>query len=554
MIDAINDWDHQGSLFVYLYAPISLFLGLQYGLGILFRIYDWLFLRTIPTLRATMIEEMFSYVSYHSYRFFQQEFSGSLGNKLSDMARNGTTVVIDFLEVFLSRFVMILIATATLTWVNWYLGLIIFIWTIGFITCAIWLSKKALCYTEQAAVTRSRSIGKLVDAIGNILTIKLFAREPFERKYLYQALREGVKSEKIASWYLLKVKSIYAIAFSILTTSMIVILLHEYQQGKVTIGDLALTLTLVLELINQLFEFATHIAPFSEELGICQQALSIMRQPYDLMDHPGSSDLKISRGSICFDQVDFSYPKGNRVFSKQSIIIHPGEKVGLVGTSGSGKSTFVHLILRFFDINSGQILIDGQDISLATQASLRRQIAMIPQDPTLFHRPILDNIRYGSDRPLTREETIDYAKQAHCHEFIEGLPEGYDTLVGERGVKLSGGQRQRIAIARAMAKQAPILILDEATSALDSITEHYIQESLQFLMSGRTTLVIAHRLSTLFRMDRILVFQEGAIVEDGTHGELLRSQGLYAQLWEMQAGGFIGWGEADEDEWDIPSK
>lgn len=240
-----------------------------------------------------------------------------------------------------------------------------------------------------------------------------------------------------------------------------------------------------------------------------------------------------------FNKVHFRYKKASSIFTDKSIVINPGEKVGLVGFSGSGKSTFVNLILRFFDIDSGQILIDGQDIKKVTQESLRSHIAMIPQDPVLFHRTLMENIRYGRIE-ATDAEVIECSKKAHCHEFIEKLAEGYQALVGERGVKLSGGQRQRIAIARALLKNAPILILDEATSSLDSVTENYIQESLKLLMCARTTIVIAHRLSTLFDMDRILVFCDGSIVEDGTHKELIAIEdGHYAELWNMQAGGFF---------------
>ncbi len=549
IIDSINTWDHQESIYHHLLPPMALFLGVGYSMGILFRLYDWLVLRVIPQLRAEMVEQMFAYVSHHSYRYFQQEFSGSLGNKLSDMARNGTTVIIDFLETFFARTMMVLLAIITLTWVNACLGLIVLFWSLGCVVCALLVSKQAQQYTELAATARSRSIGKLVDALSNILTIKLFAKESFERRYLRHALGAGVQKEQIASWYLLKVKALYALIFAGLTTSTMAILLYEYQKGFITVGDFALTLSLITALIEQLFELANHLAPFAEQVGICQQALSVIRQSYDLQDLPTAKALHVPRGEIRFENVTFHYPNGSQVFVNQSITLHPGEKVGLVGASGSGKSTFVHLILRFFDVNQGRILIDGQDIHTTTQASLRRQIAMIPQDPMLFHRSLFENIRYGSEHS-TREEIIAYAKQAHCHEFISALPEGYDSLVGERGIKLSGGQRQRIAIARAMAKQAPILILDEATSALDSITEQYIQESLQLLMAGRTTLVIAHRLSTLFRMDRILVFQEGSIIEDGTHEELLRQQGLYAQLWDMQAGGFIGETDDAIDDWE----
>jgi ATP-binding cassette subfamily B protein len=287
-----------------------------------------------------------------------------------------------------------------------------------------------------------------------------------------------------------------------------------------------------------MWEMAGRLVQFAEELGKCSQALTIITTEHEITDRPEAKPLHVTQGEIIFDNVTFHYLANNRLFENKHVEIAAGSKVGLVGFSGSGKTTFVNLILRFFDIGGGRITIDGQDIASVTQDSLRAQISMIPQDTSLFHRSLMENIRYGR-LDATDEEVIEAAKKAHCHEFICQLPEGYNALVGERGVKLSGGQRQRIAIARAILKNAKILILDEATSALDSVTEQYIQESLETLMRGCTTIVIAHRLSTLSAMDRILVFDKGHIIEDGTHRELLEQNGHYARMWHMQAGGFL---------------
>lgn len=277
---------------------------------------------------------------------------------------------------------------------------------------------------------------------------------------------------------------------------------------------------------------------FSEQVGNCKQALSILGKSHDIVDAKDAKPLLVTRGKIEFKEVTFHYNEGTYLFKNKNIIILPGQKVGLVGFSGSGKSTFVNLILRLFDVESGTIKIDDQSIKNVTQQSLREQIALIPQDITLFHRTLMENIRFG-DMNAKDEEVIAISKKAHCHEFISQLKEGYQTVVGERGIKLSGGQRQRIAIARAMLKNAPILILDEATSALDSLTEQYIQEALDEMMHNKTTIVIAHRLATLSKMDRILVFDKGKIIEDDSHEALLRLDGHYARLWQMQAGGFL---------------
>lgn len=283
----------------------------------------------------------------------------------------------------------------------------------------------------------------------------------------------------------------------------------------------------------------SEIDEFNKAIGRCKQSLVALMSGLEIKDKADAAPLKVNQGQINFHNVKFHYKGNEALFEKKSIEIQAGQKVGLVGYSGGGKSTFVNLILRLYDVTDGVIFIDGHDIRDVTQDSLHESIALIPQDPTLFQRSLMENIRYGNTN-ATDEEVIDAAKEAHAHEFIEKLPEGYASLVGERGVKLSGGQRQRIAITRAILKNAPILILDEATSQLDSLTENLIQQTLWELMQRKTTIVIAHRLSTLLKMDRILVFDKGKIVEDGRHDELLIKNGLYKHLWDAQVGGFLG--------------
>jgi ATP-binding cassette subfamily B protein len=280
------------------------------------------------------------------------------------------------------------------------------------------------------------------------------------------------------------------------------------------------------------------LALFIRESSTIHEALTLISVKHEIKDAPDARVLHVKNATICFDQALFEYAKNIRVFDGLTVEIPAGQKVGLVGFSGSGKSTFVNLILRLYDLTGGQIRIDGQNIAQVTQDSLRENIAMIPQDPSLFHRSLMENIRYGR-LDASDEAVIEAAKLAHCHEFIQQLPEGYQALVGERGVKLSGGQRQRIAVARAILKNAPILILDEATSSLDSVTEKLIQESLKHLMHQKTTLIVAHRLSTLADMDRILVFHQGKIIEDGTQDALLEKNRHFAHLWQMQMHGFL---------------
>jgi len=371
-----------------------------------------------------------------------------------------------------------------------------------------------------------------------------------KKQYLSQYVNESQIKDEALQWHMLKIKILQGTSVTLLFGSMLAVLIYAYERNLVTVGDFAFILSLSMTIMQGLWYLATHFLTFSQELGICHQALSIINVPHEIVDKPSAKNLKVNKGEITFEHVFFNYERGKKVFKDKSLIIQGGQKVGLVGFSGSGKTTFASLILRFFEVSSGRILIDGQDIAEVTQDSLHTQIAIIPQDPMLFHRSLIENIRYGR-LEATDEEVIEASKKAHCHEFVELMPEGYNTLVGERGLKLSGGQRQRIAIARAILKNAPILILDEATSALDSVIERKIQEGLTYLMKNRTTLVIAHRLSTLSDMDRILVFMGGQVVEDGTHEGLLAKGSHYAKLWEMQAGGFLPSYVEDEEDKDV---
>jgi len=310
-----------------------------------------------------------------------------------------------------------------------------------------------------------------------------------------------------------------------------------WTQGKISTGEVIQIFNTTWNLIFILWFSGEEMPQFFQSIGIASQALTVMQDPQDVQDSPHSTDLKITDGEIVFENVSFYY-EDRKLFQNKDVHIKGGEKVGLVGYSGSGKSTFINLILRFYPLKNGKILIDGQDIAHIKLTSLREQIALIPQDPSLFHRTLKENIAYGRI-DATDSEIFEAAKKAHCQEFIQQLPDGYDTMVGERGMKLSGGEKQRVAIARAMLTTAPILILDEATSALDSVTEDYIQDSLESLTKDRTTIIIAHRLSTLSKMDRILVFDQGKIIEEGSHTELLAKGGYYAKMWQRQAGGFL---------------
>lgn len=513
-------------------GPISGYFGMSFVLLSLSTAYDYLFLKAFPRIRADIIEDLHSALQKQSYHFFQTHLAGTLSNKISDLSKGAVMLLCAIIDDFFSRSLLFIFSLTTLFWVHPLFALSLIIWSVAFFTISYFLAKKSEHYSTEFSETRSTVMGKLVDAISNVINIKLFASANYEHGYLRKHIHEMVSKEQRLHWYLMKLKFIQNISITLLLMAMMGLLIYTRLQGWITVGDFALVLTLTTGIVDETFYLAMQFVSFSEDVGICKQALSIISKPPEIIDAPEATELKVPRGEIFFDHVTFSY-NGHPIFEDLSLKISAGEKVGLVGFSGSGKSTLVHLLLRLYELKGGRIFIDGQDIAKVTRASLSRHIAMIPQDTVLFHRTVFENIHYGK-LDASESEVIEAAKQAHCHPFIEEMKEGYQTIVGERGLKLSGGQRQRLSIARAILKNAPILILDEATSALDSFTEQQIQQSLESLMQNRTALAIAHRLSTLRQMDRILVFEKGKILEEGTHEQLLSLNGRYAQLWHLQ--------------------
>lgn len=528
-------------IFSYLALPAGIYIFLALTETTIFRLYGYFVeIKMIPRLRQQITETTFSRFLKQSHPFYQNQFSGSLSNKVNDLTQGIPDLLQILMDRFLSTFLALFIAIITLNTVNPAFALLMFGWTTMFFLGS-WLFSKRLIYLSDVwSEYASLITGQIVDSLSNILSVRLFARSHKEKSALNQTFEEAVVAEKRLQWAYFWVWFIYGYAFVVAQIMNIYFLMKGYQQGVISVGDFALVLSINIAVVEFLWQVTRDFSQFSKLFGKITQALRITTIPIDIQDAPNAQDLRITKGEIAFDQVCFHYTdKGDiPLFDNMTRVILPAQKVGLVGYSGSGKTTFVNLILRLFEINSGRIFIDKQDIQTVTQDSLHESIGMIPQDPSLFNRSLRENIRYG--RLTASDAEVELAAQkAHAHAFIEALPEKYDTRVGERGVKLSGGQRQRIAIARAILKNAPILIMDEATSQLDSITESQIQESLWDLMQGKTTLIIAHRLSTLLQMDRILVFDKGKIVQDGTHEELLVQDGLYRTLWDAQVGGFL---------------
>jgi ATP-binding cassette, subfamily B, bacterial len=529
----------KGDFFSYMAPPLYAFLVLAFIMPTLSRLYGYFVeIKMIPRMRQQLAQTAFERLLNQSHGFFQNQFTGSLSNKINDLSSD----VPDLLQILIDRcFATILalfIAIITLWTVNGHFALLMVGWTTLFFVGSLFSSKKLVDLSDKWSAYISQITGFIVDSLTNILSIRLFARSKQESQSLKKVFHKAVVAERKLQWAYFWVWFIYGYAFVFAQGLNVYYLMRGYQDGYITIGDFALVLSINLAIVEFLWNITKDISQLSKSLGKITQALRTILLPIDIYDHPGAKQLDVTKGEIEFKDVRFHYKGTNPLFEKNSIKLNAGQKVGLVGFSGSGKTTFVNLILRLFDVSSGQILIDGQDIRDVTQDSLHDAIGMIPQEPTLFNRTLMENIRYGDSKASDKEAMVA-SQKAYAHLFIKELPKKYETIVGERGVKLSGGQRQRIAIARVVLKNAPILILDEATSQLDSVTETLIQDSLWELMRGKTTLVVAHRLSTLLHMDRILVFDKGKIIQDGTHEMLLSQEGLYKTLWSAQVGGFL---------------
>lgn len=500
----------------------------------------------MPKMEGNIRMSMYEYVLQHSHHYFSNHMAGTIAHKISDMSQAVTRLLLLVMTLFIPVGLAVFIAMILFTQINTLFALILGVWIVVHLCICWYFSNKCNEYTRIHSEARSSLSGKIVDSLSNSSNIRLFSRNKYELQYLSKFQNDEIKKHWQSLWQLEKMNISLSIAcFLCVGIGLNWYMFYSWQHDYLTTGEVVFIFNTSWNITTMAWIAGLEIPQLFKEIGVCKQALTIIRDPHDIIDAPQAKSLVVKHGEIVFDNVTFKYQKNVTLFQDKNIVIQAGEKVGLVGFSGSGKTTFVNLILRNYDVEKGRILIDGQDIAKVTQESLREQISIIPQDPTLFHRTLMENIRYGR-LDATDEEVVEASKKAHCHEFIMKMPEKYDALVGERGVKLSGGQRQRIAIARAILKNAPILILDEATSALDSVTENEIQEGLDILMQGHTSLVIAHRLSTLSGMDRILVFKEGKIVENGSHDELLQKGEHYAQMWEMQVGGFL----YDEEEWD----
>ena len=525
-------------IFNVVFWPLIGVTVLWFAMDFSMRTQGFTLIHLFPKFRAHIRKTALAYVQHHSHTYFSNNFAGSIAKKIADLASSCQTLI----EIIFFNFTLIglgFIITFILMWqVQPAIAAILVGWFslhLGLTAIFIKLGNKQW---QLQSELEAQLTGNIVDSISNIMNVRVFAQDKYEMQHFEVAQASEIKQARKAMRITEIMRLIQGSLSFVFIMSIILLSIEGWANRTVTLGDFSMIVMLGWTMMGITWYISYQLTVFIREYGKVTEALTLISKSHDIVDVAQAKDLVVTKGEIKFDHVDFYYRKDFPVFEQLNLTLAAGEKVGLVGLSGSGKSTFVNLILRLYDLDGGTIKVDQQDISQVTQRSLREHIGIIPQDPSLFHRTLHENIRYGKQE-ASEAEILNAAKLAHCAEFIENLPDKYDSLVGERGIKLSGGQRQRIAIARAMLKNAPILILDEATSSLDSSTEKLIQESLIHLMENKTTLVIAHRLSTLSYMDRILVFDKGQIVEDGTQQELLAKKGHFAKLWTMQVDGFL---------------
>ncbi len=515
----------------------GLFLALYAAHLIFYRLSGYTLIYWIIKFHQDGYNILYGYLTKHSHTYFSDRFAGALSNKVSNAMDSSAGLMFQIVWTFFSEFIGLVVTLVLFFSVDVRIGLILLFITLAVFVFNILAVRRRRPYVVRYAESASKSRGEGVDVISNISAVRLFSQHENELQRLAGFFTERSKRDVKQSFFgenIMVVNTLFAILMTAMILGTLYLLMRE---EAISVGVFVLVLGLLGRVGHLFITTGQALNRFIREYGNIEEGLKEILLPHTVTDSNEAKTLSVSTGKIDFKKVLFSH-ESVEVFNNFTLAIPAGQRLGLVGPSGAGKSTFVSLLLRQYDIESGSIDIDGQNIATVTQDSLRAAIAVVPQEPALFHRTIRENIAYGKP-DATLDEIIDVAKKAYAHDFIAALPLGYDTLVGERGVKLSGGQKQRIAIARAMLKNAPILVLDEATSALDSESEVEIQKALHILMSGKAVIAIAHRLSTLREMDRIIVLDNGAIAEDGTHDTLLTYGGTYARLWAHQAGGFL---------------
>lgn len=503
-------------------------------------VHALLSLLSVPDAKTKMINQLFTYLGGQSAHYFEDKYSGFLTNKISNAMNSLEPVVFNIFAIIFPQSLAILMAGVLLSTVSPYFGVIFWVWGVFIVYYSFKVSKTGREKSRSFSEATSNVNGKIIDVVSNIQSVIQNASLENETNNLQEDIGVMVEKDQIMQRHINKINLVHHISMNALIYCYLFGLFIGYDRGWVSIGDVVFVMNAIMAITVVTTGLGKAFLEFVKSVGRLNEGLALLKDHYEILDKPNAIKHRIQSGNITMSDITFGYDKNTNVFENFSlaIAIKDKEKVGIVGASGGGKTTLIKLIMRLYNLQNGMIEIDGINITDYTKTSLRSQIAIVPQELSLFHRSIMDNIRYGCG-DVSDEKVIEISKKAHCHEFIMKLDDQYEAKVGERGVKLSGGQRQRIAIARAMLKKAPILLLDEATSALDSETESKIQESLALLLKDKTAVVVAHRLSTLKSMDRIVVLEAGQIVEQGTHSELLKKEGVYYKYWSQQSGNFI---------------
>ena len=505
------------------------------------KLQDWSVMRLEMNGNYHLARLCFDTLSNQSMTFHTSRFGGSLVSQTSRFM-NGYTQLVDVVVYSLIPTVAAVVCTIVLLWpASPLFVVVLFALLVLYVTVAYRMYQRILPLSAKTAAAQSKLSGVLSDAVTNILAVKTCGREDFERQLFDEADQEAMEAERVSMNAMMRRGAMTSTLITIIMFVTSIFVCGGNAWYGISAGTLVMMFTYTYQLSMRFNYFNSMMQRMNRAVGDAAEMTKILDEPRLVEDAPGAPELEVREGAIDFCHLSFSYPdaaEDDYVFEDLDLHVPAGQRVGLVGHSGSGKTTLTKLLLRLSDVQGGHILIDGQDVSACTQQSLRRQVGYVPQEALLFHRSIRENIAYG--RPdATDEEIRRAAELANALEFIDRLPAGLDTMVGERGVKLSGGQRQRVAIARAILADCPILVLDEATSALDSESEALVQGALENLMAGRTAIVVAHRLSTVAALDRIVVLEEGNVVEDGTHAELSQADGVYASLWDRQSGAFL---------------
>jgi ATP-binding cassette subfamily B protein len=539
LINSITEAVQTGATFNQSVLPWLLVLAaIWLGSTLAYRAFEAVDVVTSPRMRALAQKYMFTYLMGHSPRYFQENFAGKLGQKVKQ-AGQAAIGVLGIVVFDMVRVAMLMLVGGVLMFnTHAVYAIVLAVWAILYLGSVIALARRCVVLSKVLSNEISTSTGRLIDAIANADLVRAFAKADYERRFISHFLMDELNASRRLRTFLIVMRTFMAIASLALLLGLVAMAGMDALSGAITVGAFAMIFFLASQIIRGVQDLSYRMLDYFEQLGTLAEALELVSQRHEIVDAPDAKPLVVHEGAIRYENIKFAHPDGLQVFDGLNLIIRPGEKVGLVGPSGAGKSTLVKLLRRQFEPQMGRILIDNQDISHVTWDSLNEAIAEVPQVASVFHRAVRDNIRYA--KPGADEgEVLRAASEAYAHEFITGRTTGYDTIVGEQGIKLSGGERQRVAIARALVKDARILVLDEATSSLDSESEHLIQQALWTLMQGRTVIAIAHRLSTIAGMDRIVYLEAGRIVEEGPHRELLAKGGAYARLWNRQMGGFI---------------